>query len=319
MSLTPKDYWAIIKGTFSDFSEDNPMNYAAIIAYYTVFSLPAILILVLKIASLIFGEEAVTGQLFGQIKGIVGAETAASMQEMVKAASKSGTSVWATILGIGTLAFSATTVFISLQDSLNYIWGVKAKPQKGWIKYIVNRLLSFSIVASFGFLLLVSLSVDALIGALTHYLERYYSEGILWLSTIINVAISLGLLTLVFAMIYKILPDAKIKWRSVWTGAFVTTLLFVLGKTLIGWYIGFSKTESGYGAAGSVVLILVWVYYSAVILLLGAEFTKAYSKHTGHEIEPSAQAVKVEVKEIHRNDEGKVEEVKTSTGTNSMA
>ena len=311
--LRAKDYWEITKRTFTDFGNDNVMNSAAIISYYTVFSLPAVLILILKLASIAVGEDAVSGRLFGQIKGIVGTETAAQIQSMVKAASQTGTGVMAAIVGIATLAFSATTVFISLQEALNNVWGVKAKPQKGWLKYIINRLLSISILGMFAFLLLVSLSADAFISVISNYLEHYFSEVAVILARTVDILLSLTLVTGLFGLIFKVLPDARIRWRSVWTGAFVTTVLFVAGKTAIGWYIGFSGTQSTYGTAGSIVLIMLWVYYSAVILLLGAEFTKAYAHASGHDIEPSDQAVKVEVKEIHTNSDGEVETVKTKS------
>lgn len=314
-----KDTWQITKKTFIQFNQDNPFNYAAIIAYYTIFSLPAVLILVIKVASQFLGQDAVSGRLFGQIKNIVGAETAATLQEIIKNASQSETSFWAATIGIATLAFSATTVFIALQDALNYIWGVKAKPEKGWLKYIVNRLLSISIVGAFAFLLLVSLSIDAVLGVVTDYLETIFNPLAVVISRILNIALSLGILTLIFALIYRVLPDARVKWRNVWTGSFITTLLFVLGKTLIGIYLGFSDTHSSYGAAGSLVLILLWVYYSALILLLGAEFTKTYSNYTGEGIQPSEHAVKVEVTEIHTDANGDIEDRVEKTGSNSMA
>ena len=311
--LHASDYWAITKKTAADFSDDEPMNYAAILSYYTVFSLPAILILILRLAGLVLGPEAVSGQLFGQIQGLVGAETAKSIQDMVKAASTSSNSMVATVIGVITLAFSATTVFVSLQESLNNIWGVKAKPEKGWLKYLINRGLSVAIVGAFAFLLLVSLAVDTVVKVLTDYLNSFISEAATVLTYVLDLGISIGFSTLLFALIFKVLPDANVRWRNVWTGGFITALLFTLGRFLIGAYVAWSNTQSAYGAAGSVVLIMVWVYYSAVILLLGAEFTKVYSLYTGHEIEPADHAVKIETREVHTDKNGKVEEVKVDT------
>ncbi|MEJ1929964.1 YihY/virulence factor BrkB family protein [Nostoc sp. NIES-2111] len=312
-SLRPADYWAITKKTMADFSDDNPMNYAAILSYYTVFSLPAVLILILRLAGLALGEEAVSGELFRQIGGIVGPTAAKDVQEIVRAATTPADSVIATIIGIGTLAFSATTVFVSLQEAINNIWGVKAKPEKGWLKYLINRLLSVAIVGAFAFLLLVSLSVDALVQVLTGYISRYFSEAATVLTYITNQFFAIASTTLLFALVFKVLPDARVRWRNVWTGAVVTALLFTLGKFLIGLYIGWSNTQSAYGAAGSVVLVMVWVYYSSVILLLGAEFTKVFSLYTGEAITPAEHAVKIEVRETHTDQNGHVEDVKLDT------
>ena len=310
MKLTAGTLWQITKDTFIKFTDDNPFNHSAIISYYTIFSLPALLILVMRIAGIFLGDDAVSGQLFGEISGLVGAKTAADIQGMVKAASKTQDSWWASILGILTLAFSATTVFVALQESINAIWGVKAKPEKGWLKYIINRLLSISVVGGVAFLLLVSLAAAAFISVINTYIKQYFSEFALYLAYAINIFVSLGLITCLFAIIFKVLPDAKIKWSNTWVGAFITTLLFVLGKELIGLYIGFSGADSAYGAAGSVVLVMVWVYYSALILLLGAEFTKIYALAAGNEIAPAENAVKVEIKEVHINADGEVEKIK---------
>ncbi len=307
------DLWAITKKTVTDFSENNPMNYAAILSYYTVFSLPAVIILILRLAGLVLGQEAVSGELFGQLSGIVGAQTAKDIQGIVAASSKSDSGTVATIVGLVTLIISGTTVFVALQEALNNVWGVKAKPEKGWLKYLINRGLSVSVVGAIAFLLLVSLAVEAAVRLVSGYLQVVFGPFAELLAKVIDLAVSAGFTTVLFAIIFKVLPDAVVRWRNVWTGAFITALLFSIGRSLIGWYIEFSDTESAYGAAGSVVLLMVWVYYSAVILLLGAEFTKVYSLYNGQEIEPSAHAVKVEVKEVHKNADGAVEVEKDKT------
>ena len=289
------------------------MNYAAILSYYTVFSLPAVIILILRLAGLVLGPEAVSGELFGQISGIVGAQAAKDIQSIVAASTKADSGMLATVVGLVTLVISGTTVFVALQEALNNVWGVKAKPDKGWLKYLINRGLSVAIVGAFAFLLLVSLAVEAAVVLVSGYLQYLFGPFADLLAKAIDLGVSAAFSTVLFALIFKVLPDAVVRWRNVWTGAFITALLFSIGRALIGWYIEISDTESAYGAAGSVVLLMVWVYYSAVILLLGAEFTKVYSLYNGQEIEPSAHAVKVEVKEIHKNADGGVEEEKDKT------
>jgi membrane protein len=298
MKLTLPDYFAIAKNTFKNFGEDAPMNSAAIISYYTVFSLPALLIIILRLAGVFLGEEAVSGQLFGQIKGIVGAQTAADIQGMVRASVKSSNGVVATAVGLATLALSATTIFVSLQEALNNVWHVKAKPEKGWLRYLTNRVLSISIVGVVAFLLLVSLSAEAILNVLSDMIRRLFGQEAVLLITGIDILLSLTLITGLFAIIFKYLPDAQVRWRNVWMGAFVTTILFGVGRGVIAWYLSYSNSSSAYGAAGSVTLIMLWVYYSATILLLGAEFTRAYSEYQGQMILPSAHAVQVEVKEV---------------------
>jgi len=299
INLKPRGkYWEIIKEVFNRFIEDNPMLYAANIAFYTIFSLPAALIIIIAVAGKFFAKEAVTGELYQQIRGLVGPSSAAEIQKIIENASQSDSGVFATIIGVGTLLFSATTVFVSIQGALNAIWNVKPVPKKGYIKLIIDRVMSFALVVTLGFLMMVSLVLDAILSLFKNFLMQLFSGITYYVMEAINFAISFIVISLVFGLVFKVLPDAKIKWSDVRTGAVVTTVLFILGKFLIGLYLGNSDFESTYGAAGSLVVILMWVYYSSVILLLGAEFTQAFAKSKGRMILPAAHAVKVEMREV---------------------
>lgn len=295
---SPKAYWQIIKDVFNRFIEDNPMLYAANIAFYTIFSLPAALIIIIAIAGEFFAKEAVTGELYHQIKGLIGPESAKEVQNIIENASQSESGVIATIIGVATLLFSATTVFVSIQGALNAIWNVKPVPQKGYVKFVVDRVLSFALVVTLGFLMMVSLVLDAFLAVFKTFLMKIFSGITYYVMEAINLSITLLVITFIFAMIFKFLPDAKIKWSDVRVGAVITTILFIVGKFLIGFYIGNSDFEDTYGAAGSLVALLMWVYYSSVILLLGAEFTQAFAKSRGRIIRPSKNAVKIAVKEV---------------------
>lgn len=270
------------------------MNYSSSIAFYLIFSLPAILLITVAIAESFYEDQVVRQNLLEQIRMLLGQESASTVNNILKNASVAGSSLTAKIVGIGMLLFSATTVFLSLQDGLNSIWKIKPKPNNDVINFIKNRLLSLAMIVTIGFLLLVSLVIDTLLAVFSGLLTSWLSEVSLYIVSGLNLLISIAIITLVFAMIFKILPDAKIEWHDVWIGAFVTTLLFTIGKYLIGFYLGSSSVDSVYGAAGSLVLLLIWVYYSSVIVFVGAEFTYVYSKETGNRIKPNRYAVVVD-------------------------
>ncbi len=300
--------WKITKQTFIEFVDDNPLDYAAIIGFYTIFSLPAVLIITIRIAGAFFGQEAVKGEVVNQLGGIVGRNSAAQFQSIIENAAVSDATTIGTIVGVATMIFSATTVFVALQDSLNAMWEVKAKIEKGWLKLLVGRVLSLAMVISMGFLLLVSLSIDVALGIVYDFLRQRFSGIAIYFITIGNILVSLVISTIIFAAIYRVLPDAKIRWKNVWVGAFVTSILFVLGKYVLNVYFQHDPLADTYGAAGSLVLILVWVYYTAVIFLFGAEFTQVYSKAHEKKIEPEDTAVKVKKKEVEIDtDTGKIE------------
>jgi membrane protein len=298
--------WDIFKQTTLNFFQDDSFSYASSIAFYTIFSLPAILIISLSIGATVYEKEVVQQELINQVGRLIGKESAADVEQILVNATLDSTGTLAKIVGIATLIFSATTVFISLQTSLNKIWGIKPKPERGIIKYLINRLLSLAMVISIGFLLLVSLVFDAALVVIQNTLSKVLADWTLYLVTAMNVAISLALITLIFAILFKVLPDAKIKWKDVWIGALVTTVFFALGKYLIGFYLGNSSVNSAYGAAGSLVIILIWVYYSTVIFLFGAELTSVYVEKVGSNIQPYHNAVKVQLVEVEKEpDTGK--------------
>jgi membrane protein len=243
----------------------------------------------------------VEGTIFGQIKDLVGSSAAAQIQEILRNASLSGKGPVTGIIGVITLLIGATTVFAEIQDTINTIWRLKPKPKKGWLKMLLDRLLSFSIVVSIGFLLLVSLIITGLVEALSNRLLNIFPDVALLLIYIFNLLITFGVVTLLFAIIFKVLPDAKIKWRDVITGAMVTAVLFMIGKFGITFYISSSNVSTAYGTAGSFVILLVWIYYSSIILYFGAEFTKAYAATYGGLIQPNQYAVWI--KQIEVEDE----------------
>lgn len=287
-----KDIWFLIKETFSEWSEDKVTRLAAALSYFTVFSLAPFLLIIIAVAGFFWGQEAVQGEVVGQIGGLVGEEGAQLVEAMLAAAYDPGASLIATGFSIGLLLFGASGLFGQLQDALNVIWEVQPKPGRGILATIKDRFISFTMVLGVAFLLLVSLVLSAALAAL----QRYFG-GLIPVPEIIvqivNLAISLGVITLLFALMFKILPDAEIAWSDVWLGALVTAVLFTIGKELIGLYLGQAAVGSAYGAAGSLVIILLWVFYSAQILFLGAEFTQVYANHFGSRIVPAENAVPV--------------------------
>lgn len=294
--------WKIIKQSFADFFSERVMKLSAALSYYTLFSLPGLIIIILWISDIFYGKAAVEGTVYGQIADFVGKDAALQIQETIRNATLSSDNKIATIVGFITLMIGATGVFGEIQDSINLIWRLKAKPRKGWLKLLVNRLLSFSIIITLGFLLLVSLIINGILDAFISRLTTAFPEAQVIALYIANVALSFIITSFLFGLIFKVLPDAKIKWHNVRIGAFTTALLFMLGKFLISYYLGHNRMTSAYGAAGSVIVILLWVYYSAIILYFGAVFTRVYAIHTGSHIYPDDYAVwikEVEVESEH--------------------
>jgi membrane protein len=294
-------FWRILKRAAIEFVEDNGMKLSASLSYYTVFSIGPVLIIIISLAGIFYGKEAVQGNIYYQLNGIVGSGAAVQIQEIIQNIEKSQLSASGALFGIIALIVGATGVFTEIQDSINYIWAVKAKPQKGWLKLIMNRLLSFSLIISFGFVLLVSLIVHAMVDLLHDRLMKFFDEGTVYIFETVNYILLFVIISTLFAIIFKVLPDAKIKWRDAYVGAAFTSALFLIGKLLIGLYISQSNIGVTYGAAASIVLILLWVYYSSIILYFGAEFTKVYALTFGSGIEPDETAVfivKQEVKEL---------------------
>jgi membrane protein len=294
--------WLLARETFQAFSDDNVFKLSASLAYYTVFSLSPMLLIVISVCSIFFGREAIQGQVQGQIRGLVGEQAAVQIQEMIKNAEFSDQTAWATVVGVGTLLLGATGVFTEIQDSLNVIWSVKAKPRQGWLKIIINRLLSFSMIGSIGFLLIVSLVVNTFLDVFSERLSVWLPGVAVVVLYVINLAVVVSILTAIFTLIYRVLPDAKLRWKDALIGAVATTVLFMIGKSLIGLYLSQSNAGTAYGAAGSLILILLWVYYSSTILFLGAEFTKVYAGHFGKGIVPKEDAVLIKKEEVEQDE-----------------
>lgn len=270
--------WTILKETLVDYIDDSALSRGAAIAYYTVLSLGPVLLICIAIVGLVFGQEAATGAMVGQLQGLMGNEAAEMIQTTIKSASNKSSGILATIIGLGTLLVTASGVFGEMQAALNVIW--KAEPKGGLSAIVKARAASLGLVATMGFLLLTSLVISAGVHALGDYLNSFL-PGAEFLLQALNFVISLAMVSALFAAIYKILPDRQLSWRDVGVGAVVTALMFTIGKTLIGLYIGSSSVASSYGAAGAFVVVLVWIYYSSQIFLLGAEFTKVWASHHG--------------------------------------
>lgn len=274
-----KNLFTVLKTTSIQWWKRDPFEESAIIAYYAIFSLPGLLVVIVTVAGYFFGPEAVNGQIAGQISSIMGEETAKQIEEIIAHGSESKKSVLATIIGIITILIGATGVFVQFQRSLNNIWEVKVDETKSGIVNMLNsRLYSFGLILAIAFVLIVSLVISSLLLAFGTWFTNRFSESLLIIIEIINFILSLGILAGLFALMFKIFPDVKIKWRYVWIGAFLTAILFEIGKFALGLYFGKADPGSGYGPAGSLILILLWVSYSTMIVFYGAEFTHTYSQ-----------------------------------------
>lgn len=286
-----KEVWTAIKQSFGPFGDLEPFNMSIIISYYTIFSLPGLLVIIINIAGYFFGREAVTGEITGQIQGMIGGDTAKDIERIIANASQTEGSTMASILGVATLLFGATGVFYNLQVIFNKIWEVKPKPKQGMvIKLIKDRVFSFGLILVVGFLLLVSLVLSAALAALSTWVSNHISESLKVLFKILDIVVSLGVITVLFAALFKFLPDAKVRWKTVWLGAVLTSALFVIAKYALGLYFGTSEPGSTYGAAGTIILIMLWVSYAGMILLFGGVFTKVYANRKGHRTEASDHA-----------------------------
>ena len=299
-----KEVGKVIIQAFKSFGEDKIPKYSASLAYTTVFSLGPLLIVIIFLCSIFFGQEATQGKIYSQMQQFVGQDAALQLQTIIQNASISNKGSFAALIGIVTLILGATAVFAEIQDSINTIWGFKAKPKKGLWKIIRNRFLSFSVVVSLGFLLLVSLAISTILEGLSDQLKARFPNVTVVIFYILNLIISFVVITTLFAVIFKVLPDAQTKWKDIFPGALASGILFMIGKFAISFYIGKSHVGTTYGAAGSLVVLLLWVYYSAIILYLGAEFAKTWASYKGSSIQPNDYAValkKVEVETDRTN------------------
>ncbi|GAB3425461.1 YihY/virulence factor BrkB family protein [Niabella aquatica] len=301
-----KKAWTILKQSVEEVFDMRIFKLSAALAYYTIFSIPGLLIVVLWIADILSGHDSsVKSSLYNQIAGLVGMDASRQIEATINNASSDlANKSFSTIVGLVTLIFGATSVFAEIQDSINMIWRLKAKPLKGkgWLKLIIDRLLSFSVVISLGFLLLVSLLINGLMDIFIEQLTRQIPETEVTIAYLSNLGITFLITSFLFGLIFKVLPDARIRWKAVRAGAFVTAVLFMLGKFLISYYLGHNRMTSAYGAAGSIIVILLWVYYSAIILYFGAVFTRVYCIHNGMNIFPTQYAVWVEQVEVEHAD-----------------
>jgi membrane protein len=289
-----KDILSIFKSAFKEWWEKDPFRQSAIIAYYAIFSIPGLLVLIIAIAGYFFGADAVNQNLMAQISETIGSETALQIQDILSKSNTEKSTVWGSIIGISILIIGATGVFVELQKTLNLIWNVKVKPQNGIWLVLKSRLFSFGLILAIAFLLTISLVISTVLVAISNYIHFESSQIMMTFYGILNFIISLAVISALFAMIFKILPDAKIEWKHVWLGSLVTGLLFTIGKMALAYYFGKANPASAYGAASSVILILLWVSYSSMILFFGAEFTAAYAKMYSGTIAPTSIA-KVEV------------------------
>ncbi len=307
-----KKYIDVIIKSFKDFIADDALKFSASLSYYSVFSIAPVLIIIIGLTRLFFDEQSVSTEIYKQFSELMGDDAAKTVQQAIYSIKHQQQSLLTTIIGTVTLLVGATGVFTELQDSLNKIWSVKTTVTKGWLKYLINRLISFSMILTLGFLLMVSLLINALIALLSNRYFTVLNEW-QWLSLLINNLIILIIVTFLFAFIFKFLPDVKLRWRNVITGAFFTSILFFIGKYLIATYLSKTIAATAFGAAGSLALILLWVYYSSAILFLGAEFTKNYAlaNHTHIEADEFAHFVVTKEKQLSEHtDAQKVEDIK---------
>jgi len=304
-----KTVFGILKETVSTFVDNKGLKLSASLAYYTLFSMAPLLLLVISLAGAFFGKEAIEGSVFAELNGLVGNEAATQIQQIIKNMELSGSTTLSLVIGAVSLIIGATTVFGDIQDSVNKIWSVKAKPEKGWLKLVKDRLLSGSIIIGLGFLLIVALVVNGAVSAFDYILKGWLPDFSVILLTALTALVNFLVLALLFGVIYKVLPDAKIKWRDVRAGALFTAALFMLGRYVIGIYINKADVGSPYGAAGSLIIILIWVYYSAAILYISTSFTKVYAAAKGENIKPSDHAVYVEEKEVESDNASVLKDV----------
>ncbi len=292
------DIFKLLSDTFSEFSNDKAMKMAASLAYYTIFSIAPLLLIVIWLVGFLYGdvlsgEQDAQTEVFEEFGELFGPETAAQIGQIIQNINLSNKSGIGIAVGIGTLVLGSTTIFIEIQDSLNRIWGVRPKPKKGWLKLLLNRAISLSMVLGLGFLLIVSLIANGLIVALSSQITHYFPDISVYVVEWVNVGLTFLVITSLFAFIFRFLPDARMRFKDVAGGAIFTAALFMLGRYLIALYMQYSAPASAYGAAGAIIVLLLWVYYSAAILYFGAEFTKVYALRYGKGVWPSSYAVKV--------------------------
>lgn len=301
--MAPKKLWRILTRAITDFIDNDMLKLSSSLAYSTIFALPGLLIIIIWFTTVFYGKEIIEGTIHSQMASLIGENAATNIHNAMKTALTGGTSKIARIIGIGTIVIGATAVFAEIQSSINQIWKVKSKPRKGrgFLRMLINRLLSFSIIISFGFILLVSLIVNGAMDLLVDNFMQRFPDAAVIVAYLLNLVLSFFIIAIIFGLIFKILPDAKVEWKHVRVGAFTTAFFFLAGKFLISYYLGHSRITTAYGAAGTVIIVLLWVYYSSMILYFGAAFTREYAIEMGSRIYPSKYAVWVEQVEVPSN------------------
>jgi membrane protein len=303
MKIKLKNIGTVLKAAFKEWLAMDPFRQSAIIAYYSIFSLPGLLVLIISVAGYLWGADAVNERVFNQVSSVMGQDTAEQIKVMIEKASATKDSVLASIIGVVTIIVGATGVLAQFQKTLNIIWEVKADPKKSGLWAMIKvRLFSFGLILSIAFILLVSLVISSTLAALSDWMKSHFPDALLVLFYVLNFAVSIAILSVLFALMFKFFPDAKIKWRHVWIGAIVTALLFQIGEFALGLYFGKAEPGEGYGAAASIILILLWVSYSSMIVFYGAEFTKEYAELTEGKVRPSKNAVRDEERKQVRKD-----------------
>lgn len=285
-----KFFWEALRETFKKWNESSASNDSASLAYYAIFSIPGLLIIIIWIAGNFFGEEAIRGQISSQISGIMGQDAAKSVQDMIAGALVDKENIFMKIIGIGSLVFGSTTLFFQLQRSLNNLWDVQPAPKKAFVKFLLDRANSLGMILILGFLLMITMVLSSLISLLNDWITKYFGLETYMLVELVNYLIGFVVIMILFALMFKVLPDVEISWKPVWRGAFLTTVLFTLGKFLLSLYFGTAKPTSAFGAAGTVILIMMWINYSCMLIFFGAEFTKIYAYKRGFKIIPSKHA-----------------------------
>ena len=291
-----KDLPSLVKDAAVSWNRDDPWRLSAIVAYYAILSLPGLLVIIINVVGYIWGTEIVEGKIYNELEDALGTSTADGVQSIFESAREEGQSFVSAAISIGALIFGATGVFYHLQISINKVWEIQSDPKSEILRYLIDRVRSFGFVLIVAFLLLISFVVSALLSALHGYIGTWFPELSLYLVQMLNLLIPLAVITLLFALIFKYLPDAYIRWKTVWIGAIITSFLFTLGKELLSFYFSEASPGSIYGAAGSIIIVMLWVTYSCLILLFGAEFSWIYSKRYGHGIRPKSYAKSIEVK-----------------------
>ena len=283
-------FWETAKETFNEWNNSSASNDSASLAYYAIFSIPGLLIIIIWIAGYFFGEDAIRGEITNQISGMMGQEVANSIQDMIAGALIDRENIFMKIVGIGSLVYGSTTLFFQLQKSLNNLWDVEAAPKKALVKFILDRANSLGMILILGFLMMITMVLSSLISLFNNFITTYFGIETYVLVEIINFSVGFGITVLLFALMFKVLPDVEISWKSVWKGALLTAFLFTLGKFLLSLYFGQFKPTSAFGAAGTVILIMMWINYTCMLIFLGAEFTKVYTYKKGYKIIPSKHA-----------------------------